>query len=135
MQGRNARTPEEIGLPHLAPGNRGWFSGRRAMVGAPAQRSLVALAVDADAIAAGAAVFAGDSAVGRITSAGFSPHLRRVVAFADVASAAAAQALNVAASSGPPRAAALLETPESLAAAAWRAAGRVATESGRWRVN
>jgi aminomethyltransferase len=132
---KGGRTPDEIGLPHLAPASRGWFSGRRDMNAAPVERRVVALGVDADSIAAGAAVFAGGHAAGRITSASFSPHSRRVVAFADIAAGALMKPLEVAAFGSETRyGAALLETPESAAAEAYRARLSPATESPGWRV-
>jgi aminomethyltransferase len=119
------RLPREIGLPHLAPHDRAWFNGRRALR-APAKhrRALVVLAIDADRIAPGAAVFGRKGAkAGRITSAAFSPRLKRVVAFADLAIDALAHPLEIAMSGeGDQRAGAhLFETPESRLAKAFRA--------------
>jgi aminomethyltransferase len=133
--GRTGRTPEEIGLPHLAPSSRGWFSGRRDMSAAAVERRVIAIGVDADSIAPGAAVFAGSQAAGRITSAAFSPHSRRVVAFADVAAAAASKPLEVATVGSESRVgAALLQTAERTAAEAYRARMAPATENSGWRV-
>lgn len=79
------RTPAEIGLSHLAPLDRGWFNGRRALRRAgPPLRRLVTLSIDDEVSMPGAAVFFGGKAVGRITSCGFSPALKRAVAFADL---------------------------------------------------
>ncbi|MFQ5562975.1 MAG: glycine cleavage T C-terminal barrel domain-containing protein [Parvularculaceae bacterium] len=129
------RTPEELGLPHLAPLNRGWFNGRRALkhAAAPARRAVTGLAVDAEHVAAGAAVFAGDAPVGRITSSAFSPQLKRVVAFADIARAALKKPLEVSpAAANQDRAAArLLDTAESGLAAAYLDSLRETTEKRR----
>ena len=96
---------------------------------------IVALSIDADAIAPGAAVFAGGQAAGRITSAAFSPHLRRVVAFADIAGGAVAKPLEIATFDGPGRhSATLLQTPERAAAEAYRARLAPPTEKQGWRV-
>lgn len=119
------RRPREIGLPHLAPHDRAWFNGRRALrVAAKSARALVVIAVDADRAAPGAAVFGRKgAAVGRITSAAFSPRLKRMVAFADLSVDALDQPLEIAmAGEGEPRAAVqLFETPESRLAKAYRA--------------
>jgi aminomethyltransferase len=128
---RSRRLPGEIGLAHLAPVGRAWFNGRRALREAPQEtRRLVVLAVDADSCAPGAAVFQKKTAVGRITSCAFSPRLKRVVAFADLAAGAGLRSLEAAlAGDGEARAAAeFLETPESRLAAAFRAAEGPATE-------
>lgn len=119
------RAPEEIGLGHLAPRDRGWFNGRRALVKQkPPARRLVVVKIDADAAAPAAAVFARNTAVGRITSAAFSPRLRQAVAFADLGAAAAGKPIEVAtAGEGAARASAeILETAESRLALAWRLA-------------
>jgi len=87
--GAHARTPEELGLAHLAPLDRGWFNGRRGLrerAGRP-ERRLISLSVDAEELRPGAAVFSEGKAVGRITSCAWSPARRRVIAFADVAAA------------------------------------------------
>lgn len=84
--GANPRTPEELGLAHLAPLDRGWFNGRRAlreMAGKP-RRRLRALSVDAEEASPGAAVFCDGKPVGRVTSCAWSPARKRVIAFADV---------------------------------------------------
>ncbi|MGE0410303.1 MAG: hypothetical protein AB7P23_13725, partial [Amphiplicatus sp.] len=118
------RLPAELGLPHLAPANRAWFNGRRALRGAGGgARALAVLAIDADAVPAGAAVHAEGrkGAVGWLSSLAFSPRMRRVVAFADLGPEAAGRPLEVAAGAGRVRAE-RLETPESRLAAAFRAA-------------
>lgn len=126
------RLPAEIGLPHLAPPNRAWFNGRRAMKAAPgAGRYLVVLAIDSDAVAAGAAVHARGEPVGRITSAAFSPRLRRVVAFAEIAAAALDRPLEAMLDASARAPARLHETEESRRAAAFREILKSATESGR----
>lgn len=130
------RGPEALGLSHLAPLSSAWFSGRRALKrSAPPSRVLMSLAIDADAAAAGAMVYAGGKEAGRLVSAGFSPRLRRAIAFADVASpAAGATALEVQIQGGARAAASRLETAESRFAAAFRAAEGAATDSRRRRV-
>lgn len=128
------RTPAEIGLPHLAPVNRAWFTGRRAMKArAEPRRRLIVLSIDAEKIPAGAAVFARGAAAGRITSAAFSPRLRRVVAFAEIAMEALDHALEIGADKTR-HAAQPLETPESGLAEAFRKSAAAATESRRARV-
>lgn len=82
-----ARTPDELGLAHLAPLDHGWFNGRRGLrqrSAAPLRR-LVSLSIDAEEADAGAAVFANGKSVGRITSCAWSPASKRVVAFSDMA--------------------------------------------------
>ncbi len=73
--------PVEIGLPHLAPLDAGWFNGRRALrFAAPAPAHYLAtLAVDADHVLSGASVNVGGKVDGRITSAVWSPAVRRVI--------------------------------------------------------
>lgn len=84
-QGDEAMTPAELGLAHLAPLDRGWFNGRRALRDAqPASRRLVTLAIDDESAAAGAEIIAGGKPVGRITSWAWSPAARRVAAFAQL---------------------------------------------------
>ncbi|MEK7266361.1 MAG: glycine cleavage T C-terminal barrel domain-containing protein [Pseudomonadota bacterium] len=126
------RLPNEVGLPHLAPPNRAWFNGRRAMKSAPSSgRYLVVLSIDSDRAAPGAAIYAKGEAVGRITSSAFSPRLRRVVAFAELAATALDRPLE-AAIAGPARAPARLhETEESRRAGVFRENLKTATESGR----
>lgn len=129
---RSRRLPNEIGLAHLAPVGRAWFNGRRALRARPAEaRRLVVLAIDAESCAPGAGVFSKKDAVGRLTSCAFSPRLKRVVAFADLAAGAGARSLEVAvAGEAEERAAAeVLQTPESLLAAAFRAAEGAPTDS------
>jgi len=81
-----ARRPIEIGLPHLAPLDRGWFNGRRGLRrdGDQQKRRLVSLAIDADHAAPGALVYADGKPVGALTSCAWSPAIKRVVAFAEV---------------------------------------------------
>lgn len=129
------RTPHELGVAHLAPLNREWFNGRRALkrAGLRPRRAVTALAIDAERVAAGAAVFAGTAAVGRITSSAFSPQMKRVVAFADLARSALRKPLEVSpAAADEARAPARpLETAESALAAAYRESLREATEKRR----
>ncbi len=127
-----ARTPGELGLAHLAPLDRGWFNGRRGIrrgAIAPARR-LVSLSIDDDASAPGAAVFAGDKAVGRITSCAWSPGIKRVIAFADIAAATAGVNfdISVPAPADGRVAARLYETAESALAADFRIAQSSATD-------
>jgi len=128
------RRPDEIGLPHLAPPNRAWFNGRRAMKGAgDPERYLVVLTVDADAAPVGAAIFSRNETVGRVTSAAFSPKLRRSLCFADIKASALDRPLEV----GPVDAgggrvlARLHDTAESRLAAAFRESLRAATDFRR----
>lgn len=135
--GRSKRLPGEIGLAHLAPVGRAWFNGRRALRAGPAEsRRLVVLAIDADTSTPGAAVFVKKTAVGRLTSRAFSPRLKRVIAFADIAAGSGGPGLEVAlAGDGEIRAAAdILETPEARLAAAFQAAEGAATELRSRRV-
>lgn len=127
-----ARSPAEIGLPHLAPPNRAWFNGRRAMSAAPPpRRQICVLAADADAIAPGASVFVKGAAQGRVTSAAYSPELRRALCFADLAAGLAGDALEIGEVNGPRVAASVRETAESRLAGAFRTALRGATDSRR----
>ena len=80
-----AMTPAELGLAHLAPLDRGWFNGRRALRDTPpTRRRLVTLAIDDESAAAGAEVALGGRPVGRVTSWAWSPAARRVAAFAQI---------------------------------------------------
>ncbi|MFN0022308.1 MAG: glycine cleavage T C-terminal barrel domain-containing protein [Parvularculaceae bacterium] len=131
----SARSPAEIGLPHLAPPNRAWFNGRRAMTAASAPssapaRALVVLAADADAVEPGAEVFAKDESVGRVTSAVFSPQLRRALCFAEIPTSALGEALGISAGAGRV-AATVRETAESRLAAAFKINLRGATDQRR----
>jgi len=129
------RTPEALGLPHLAPLNRAWFNGRRALVknAVAADRELAVLAINADDAHVGASVLSGGTPVGRLTSAAFSPRLRRVVAFADLAAGADKKPLEVSTmttdSGRVP--AEIFETAEMSRATAFRAAQKEATDSRR----
>jgi glycine cleavage system aminomethyltransferase T len=124
-----ARTPEEIGLPHLAPPNRGWFSGRRGMIAASGDRRLVVLAIDEDEAPVGAPVMSKGDRVGQITSSAYCPTLRRALAFADVAAKTAGESVEtVTALDGSRTGAAPYETAEARLAAAFRTALRSATE-------
>jgi aminomethyltransferase len=128
-----AKTPAEIGLPHLAPGNRAWFNGRRAMSAAPAPvRVLTVLAADADAVPAGAPVFVKGASLGRVTSAAFSPELRRALCFAELPVVALGEPLEIAVSaSGERVGASVKETAESRLASAFRNSQKAATDSRR----
>lgn len=120
------RLPDEIGLAHLAPANRAWFNGRRALSGAARSgRALAVLALDAGEAAPGAAVHGKKGQVGRLTSTAYSPRLKRAIAFADLAVEAFGKPLEIDAPSGGPRAAAAFyETPEGKLAQAFRASMR-----------
>lgn len=129
---RARRLPNELGLAHLAPLGGAWFNGRRALrENPPESRRLAVLAIDAEACAPGAAIYARRQAIGRLTSCAFSPRLKRVVAFADIAAGAATFDLEIAvAGDVETRAGAeIFETPESRLAAAFRAAEGAATDS------
>lgn len=127
VRSEDGRFPAEIGLDHLAPTDRAWFGGRRALKAAgPARRVLATLAIDADAAPPGAIVQGRRGQVGRLTSAAYSPWLRSVVAFADLRADALAGPLEIElgadeAARAPAR---LFETPESRLAAAFRAAAK-----------
>lgn len=131
------RRPNEIGLPHLAPPNRAWFNGRRAMKAAPApERYLVVLSIDADAAPLGATLHARNETVGRVTSAAFSPRLRRALCFADLRAEAIDRPLEAALPGGPADRlpARLHDTAESRLAAAFRDSLRAATDKRGSRV-
>ena len=83
-RGDEAMTPAELGLAHLAPLDRGWFNGRRALRDAPAaaSRRLATLAIDDESAAAGTEIYDGGKPVGRVTSWAWSQAARRVAAFA-----------------------------------------------------
>ena len=127
--------PADIGLAHLAPLDQGWFSGRRGLRDRPenGERRLVVLAIDADEIVSGAAVFSAGKNIGRITSRAWSPDHRRVVAFADVLRVSPGDTYEI---SGGPDAdtrvtARPLMTPEASLARAFENVSRAATESRR----
>lgn len=121
------RLPDEIGLAHLAPPNRAWFNGRRALKTAERSgRALAVLAIDAGVAHPGAAVYGKKGAVGRLTSVVQSPRLKRALAFADLSVEAFGKPLEVAMpGEGEARAAAsFFETPEGKLAQAFRATMR-----------
>jgi len=129
------RTPAEIGLPHLAPLDRGWYNGRRGLryVASAPQRRLATLSIDDERSMPGAAVYSGGKAVGRITSCAWSPAIKRVVAFADISRPAEAKDFEIAVPApGEGRVAAkLYETPESALATAFREAQNAAANLRR----
>lgn len=132
MSPADRRFPAAIGLAHLAPPNRVWFNGRRAMKSArDAGRVLVVISIDSDVAAAGSLIYARNEAVGAVTSAAFSPRLRRVVAFAEISAAALDRPLEAAIGASSRVPARLHETEESRLAAAFRENLKSATESGR----
>lgn len=127
-------SPEALGLPHLAPENRAWFNGRRALRrAAPPARALLALAIDADRTERGAIVCEAGREAGRIVSAAVSPRLRCAIAFASLVAGTGRGPLSVRLASGE-AAARPLDTPESRLAAAFRAAEGGPTDSRRRRV-
>ncbi len=128
-----ARRPAEIALPHLAPIDRGWFNGRRALAGAgPRERGLAVLAADSDFISVGSSVVAKGAVVGRVTSATFSPRLRRALCFAELSASVSGKSVEIGASAASPRvAAAFHETPEGALAVSFRANVSSATDSRR----
>jgi aminomethyltransferase len=128
-----AKTPADIGLPHLAPPNRAWFNGRRAMRASPApQRVLAVLAADADAVSDGAPVFVKGAPAGRVTSAAYSPELRRALCFADLPLSALSEPLEIGLPAAGARAGAVIrETAESRLAGAFRNSLKTATETRR----
>ena len=127
------RTPSEIGLAHLAPLDRGWFNGRRGLrYEAPAPtRRLVTLSIDDENVAAGADVFLEEKNSGRLTSAAYSPAMKRVVAFADIFRITHGKTvdISVAAARSARAGATFLKTTESILAAAFLDAQLAATES------
>ncbi len=130
-----SRTPQAVGLPHLAPPNRAWFNGRRSLVrnAAPDERALVVLGLDGEEPNPGADVLANGEPVGRITSAAFCPRMRRVIAFADLLIGAEHKPLEAVTTEyeeGRVKAR-VLETAESALAAAYRDSLMDATESRR----
>jgi glycine cleavage system T protein (aminomethyltransferase) len=127
-----ARRPAEIGLPHLAPLDRGWFNGRRGLrrsTGQPVQR-LVTMSIDDDHSAPGAEVFAGGKLVGRLTSCAWSPSIKRVVAFADISppSNGKEKEITVSTRGGAGVRAQLLTTVENVLAAAYLSATKAARD-------
>ncbi|MBB5519360.1 aminomethyltransferase family protein [Amphiplicatus metriothermophilus] len=131
--GDDKRSPDEIGLVHLAPLDRAWFNGRRALAQAPRRRRMLAVVIlDADETSPGAPVHGRKGPVGRITSWAWSPRLRRAAAFAELSAEAFARTEDlvvIGRGGGAPVAARLFETPESRLAQAFRASQRQATES------
>ncbi|MEZ5895006.1 MAG: glycine cleavage T C-terminal barrel domain-containing protein [Parvularculaceae bacterium] len=123
------RTPDEIGLPHLAPLDRGWYSGRAALARFAGDRQslsgryLVPLAIDAEDIGAGSAVLAGERVSGRVTSAAFSPRLRQSVCIAEIDGGDVGKSLAVATpdAAGQPVSAHFLDAAEARDAAKFRA--------------
>ena len=129
------RTPEALGLPHLAPVNRAWFNGRRSLLnsGRFPERSLHVLALEGEEVNVGASVLSNGVPVGRMTSAAFSPRYKRVVAFADLAAGAEQKPLEATTMENEEGRvkARLLETAESALAEAFRATLAETTESRR----
>ncbi|WDI32133.1 glycine cleavage T C-terminal barrel domain-containing protein [Hyphococcus flavus] len=121
--GESGRTPEEIGLAHLAPLDRGWFNGRRGLrerAGRPENR-LISLAIDDEKTMRGAAVFQAGKKAGKITSFAWSPSRKRVVAFADISAATYGKdyEISLPAPAEGVVAARRLDTPESALASAF----------------
>lgn len=151
--GQDGRSPSEIGLPHLAPVDKAWFTGRRALAARPDRFTLIPALIDADEILAGAAVrlvggrsrsARGDGVVGEVRSARHSPFFRGAIGFVEIDLAAAGEAINpetlrpregaeirVDANNGRAALASALETHEWRLAAAYRRRRRDATESAR----
>lgn len=129
------RRPDEIGLAHLAPVGRAWFNGRRALrAGARPAHRLGVLAIDTDRCLPGAPVFRRKEKVGHLTSAAWSPRLKRIVAFAEIAANGGPPEFEAGLPDGGRAAAEPLETPESRLYAAYRAAEFPATDSRSPRV-
>lgn len=126
------RLPVEIGLPHLAPLDRGWFNGRRGLrrQGQASPRRLVSLLIDDDRASPGAEILMGGKPAGRITSCAWSPAAKRVAAFADILppNSGKQSEISVVTPSGGAVPARLAETAESTLAAAFREGRRAATE-------
>ncbi len=121
--GARRMLPVEIGLPHLAPLDSGWFNGRRSLryQSAAPEHFLVALAIDGDRVLPGAAVYCGGKPAGRITSCAWSPAVRRAIGFASITAASIGKRGEIAVSDhlGDLRGARLLDTAESRLAAAF----------------
>lgn len=132
---KQARSPEALGLPHLAPANRAWFNGRRALSAkTPApEKALFVLVLDGEEPMPGARVTSNGAPVGRITSAVFSPCFRSVVAFAELPLNVDAGALKASTLENDEGFvdAKILETAESDLATAFRASLTETTESRR----
>ncbi|MEO1015301.1 MAG: hypothetical protein AAFX08_08970 [Pseudomonadota bacterium] len=87
------RSPAEIGLPHLAPLDRAWFTGRRALRYRSPTRALAVALVDADEASGGGRMLSrvrrmrkGEAPTGRIGSVrttAFSPHFRGAIAMVE----------------------------------------------------
>ncbi len=87
------RSPAEIGLPHLAPLDRAWFTGRRALRGRPGEKALAVVLVDADAAVAGGRMLSraqrvrrGDATptrIGTVKTTAYSPHFRGAIAMVE----------------------------------------------------
>ncbi len=131
-RGARRPLPSEIGLPHLAPLDGGWFNGRRSLrFAAPApDHYLVTLAIDADHVLPGAPVALGGKADGRVTLAVWSPAVRRVIAFASLPGATAGKIreISVVDDGGEARRARILDTAESRLAAAFQQSQAQATD-------
>lgn len=128
-----ARLPIEIGLPHLAPLDRGWFNGRRGLrqQADRSSRRLMSLYIDDDRALTGAEVRIGDKPAGRITSCAWSPATKRVVAFADILppSSGKQSDISVLTTAGLPVRAKLAQTVENALALSFMSAQNAATES------
>lgn len=129
------RSPQALGLPHLAPVNRAWFNGRRSLSSAsePIEKVLTVLALDSDELNVGSAVFANGEPIGHITSAAFSPRLKRAIAFAEISQVATNMAYEVGplGNLGKRVSAKVFDTAESELSQAFQASLREATESRR----
>ena len=122
----NTRTPDELGLAHLAPLDGGWFNGQRALRARShkPKRALVCVQIESEAVAKGARVYADGRPTGKVTSLAYSPDLRRNIGFADIDINEGNKALCVQIESGQQSGATvpaeLLETPEGMQAYAHR---------------
>ncbi|MEM1397718.1 MAG: hypothetical protein AAGH38_09770, partial [Pseudomonadota bacterium] len=85
-------TPSEIGLPHLAPVNRAWFTGRTGLQEREVKRQLVSVMSDIASLEPGARVFLRDGdkqnrggpQIGILRSSAYSPYFRGTVGMVDV---------------------------------------------------
>ncbi|MEL7486789.1 MAG: glycine cleavage T C-terminal barrel domain-containing protein [Pseudomonadota bacterium] len=131
--GEPVYSPAALGLPHLAPVNRAWFNGRRALAagGARAERDVCVVDLDAEETSPGASIYAGGVAVGTITSCAWSPRRRRMLAFVTLPPGARARTLEAdgVARDAPRVAARIAATAESGLADAFLAVQEKATES------
>lgn len=130
--GERRPTPAEIGLPHLAPLDSGWFNGRRALRfrGSSQRTALITVAIDADSILPGAIVYFGGKEAGRVTSSAWAPWIRRVLATVCISLDRSRKIadISVASGTGARAAARIFETVEGRLAGEYTASEEKTTE-------